>query len=372
MNYSHSNDETYSGQALPDPFDPLEGTRIRATLRVLPLGALLALMMWGATLLRNHQTLVAQYVLLPLAVVLAVLPMALWRRWLSLNLVWMLALSAIGLLELLELLDQTLLRPQGQQGLGPAALWYPLPYLLAFSLLSYRTAYRLVIIYFLAGFAIVLSGLFVNRANPLESISLSFRIQFLLVNLITITLFWLIASLRRRFDAQYQRSYTDLLTGLNNRRSLEPVLEREMMRAQRYGTPLALMLVNIDHFKSLNDQHGRVIGDAVLREVASRLSATLRKNDCIARWNGEEFLILAPETDLERAAILAERLLEVVRGAQVVGHALTLSVGISSYQGGDSQEELLARVDSALYRAKNRGRNRAEVVASRPRLNTAF
>jgi len=372
MTPSSPSDETYFGQTLPDPFDPLEGTRIRATLRVLPLGALLALVMWLVMMLSHQSSLVARYVLLPLALVLALLPIALWRRWLNLNVVWMVALSAIGLLTLLELLDQTLLRPQSQAGLGTAALWYPLPYLLAFSLLNYRKAYRLVLVYFLAGFGIVFSGFFVHRGGSPESVSLGARIQFMLVNLFTIALFWLIASLRRRFDAQYQRSTTDPLTGLNNRRSLEPVLEREMLRAQRYGTPLSLMLVDIDYFKSLNDTHGRVIGDAVLREVASRLSATLRKNDAIARWNGEEFLILAPETDLERAATLAERLLEEVRGALVVGQALTLSVGISSYQAGDSQEELLARADSALYRAKNRGRNRAEVVASRPRLNTAF
>ncbi len=317
MNYSPS-DETYLGQTLPEPFDPLEGIRIRATLRVLPLGVILSLLLWALMLLTGQRTLVAQYTLLPLALILAGLQVALWRRWLLLGTVWMLALSSIGLITLLELLDQTLLRPHAGQGLGPAALWFPLPYFLAFSLLTYRRAYRLVLTYCLAGFGIVLCGFFVARAGLLESVTLSARIQFLLVNITTVALFWLIASLRRNFDAQYQRSTTDPLTGLNNRRSLEPVLEREMLRAQRYGTPLSLMLVDIDHFKTLNDAQGRVIGDAVLREVASRLGATLRKNDAIARWNGEEFLILAPETDLERAAILAERLLEGVREQAVV------------------------------------------------------
>jgi diguanylate cyclase (GGDEF)-like protein len=359
-----------------DPFDPLEGTYIRVTLLVLPLGVLMCFAVWGVLALTEQRTLAAHIVLPIMGVGLGGLFLALRRHWLRLNTVWMLCLGAIGLLNLLELLDQTLLRSQFGQSLGPAALWYPLPYLLAFSLLPYRRAYRLVLVYFLLGFGIVFSGFFTNRAangaDALEAVDISLRVQFLLFNMATIALFWLVASLRRTFDAQYQRSYSDPLTGLNNRRALEPVLEREMLRAQRYGTPLSLMLIDIDHFKTLNEQEGRVIGDAVLREVASRLALTLRKNDCIARWNGQEFLILAPETDLERAAILAERLLEVVRVSTVVGHALTLSVGISSYQGGDSQEELLARVDSALYRAKNRGRNRAEVVASRPRLNTVF
>lgn len=359
-----------------DPFDPLEGTRIRATLLVLPLGVVMCLVVWGVMVATGHHTLVARFVLPFMGVGLAGLFVALRWRWLRLNTVWMVGLGGLGLLNLLELLDQILLQSQYGQGLGPAALWFPLPYLLAFSLLPYRRAYRLVLVYFLLGFGIVLSGFFVsqatNRTEALEATQVGLRVQFLLFNLVTIALFWLIASLRRGYDAQYQRSYSDPLTGLKNRRALEPVLEREMLRAQRYGTPLSLMLIDIDHFKSLNEQQGRVIGDAVLREVASRLTLSLRKNDCIARWTGQEFLILAPETDLERTAILAERLLEVVRRSTVVGHALTLSVGISSYQGGDSQEELLARADSALYRAKNRGHNRAEVVASRPRLNTVF
>jgi diguanylate cyclase (GGDEF)-like protein len=122
------------------------------------------------------------------------------------------------------------------------------------------------------------------------------------------------------------------------------------------------LLADLDHFTEVNDRHGHAIGDQVLREVALRLDHSLRQADTVARWGGEEFLILAPTTDLAQAEQLAARLVEVVRSEPVVGRIpVTISIGVSCYRAGDSLESLLQRADQALYRAKTLGRNRLEL-----------
>ena len=159
---------------------------------------------------------------------------------------------------------------------------------------------------------------------------------------------------------------TDPLTGLLNRRALSERLTTEMERALRYDTSVALLLVDLDHFKRVNDTHGHLAGDGVLRVVAELLGEEARSSDLVGRYGGEEFLIVLPETDDAGAAVLAERMRERVAmhafRAWEDGRTLrvTTSIGVATFPAAriESVEDLFARADAALYRAKADGRDR--------------
>ena len=153
-------------------------------------------------------------------------------------------------------------------------------------------------------------------------------------------------------------SVTDKLTGLFNRMRLDQVLAAEIPRVQRSQGPLSLMILDIDHFKRVNDELGHAVGDEVLRAFAGILCTLSRAIDIVGRWGGEEFLILCPETDEKGALELAERLRRAVDGATfgAAGHR-TVSIGVSVFREGDDATSLLVRADEALYYAKEHGRN---------------
>jgi diguanylate cyclase (GGDEF)-like protein len=161
-------------------------------------------------------------------------------------------------------------------------------------------------------------------------------------------------------------SRTDQLTGLPNRRSGEESLEAAFENSQRYGWPITILMIDVDHFKLVNDHHGHAGGDAVLKEVARRMSSVLRTGDVAARWGGEEFLIVLPNTDLQGGALLAERLLDVMREKTIdVGVercTVTVSVGVAS-DSNMSVDKLVQAADGALYLAKQSGRDRLEVAS---------
>lgn len=159
---------------------------------------------------------------------------------------------------------------------------------------------------------------------------------------------------------------TDSLTGLFNRRHMTSLAEKELARFQRSGHPVAFLVLDIDHFKSINDQYGHEAGDRVLEEVAGIIRAQLRTQDLIARWGGEEFLAVLPDTGLNCAQASAERM----RGA-LLAHDwrspdgeridITISAGVSEFRQGDSLNSAISRADRALYRSKELGRNRVEL-----------
>lgn len=157
----------------------------------------------------------------------------------------------------------------------------------------------------------------------------------------------------------------DPLTRVCNRRKLTDILDEETARSNRYGTPLSAMVLDIDHFKAINDTHGHDAGDAVLVELAARLSGTLRQVDRLARFGGEEFVVVAPGIGLTEALELAERLRSRVADEDftAVGR-ITVSIGVAAHRPGQTVEALLKRADTALYRAKDGGRNKVEPEAS--------
>ncbi|MCA6062139.1 GGDEF domain-containing protein [Thalassolituus marinus] len=156
---------------------------------------------------------------------------------------------------------------------------------------------------------------------------------------------------------------TDTLTGLQNRRAIHPLLQHEMERTKRFSTPVSMLLIDIDFFKQVNDEHGHMIGDEVLAQVARELQSKIRSADHVCRWGGEEFLVLASSTTADQAGELAEKLRQRVEGMQLmsVGH-VTISVGVAQYRTGESFSGWYDRTDSALYRAKHGGRNQVVVA----------
>jgi diguanylate cyclase (GGDEF)-like protein len=177
--------------------------------------------------------------------------------------------------------------------------------------------------------------------------------------------------LRALTDRLAALSTTDPLTGIPNRRALDEHLADELARARRYGTPLAVVMLDLDHFKRLNDRHGHAAGDTVLREVARVLDAEKRRGDTIARYGGEEFVAILSHADETAAKAWAERVRSRLGGAavDVNGNYLrvTASFGVAAAVPGSSAPAgsvLLAAADRALYAAKARGRNRVVVAPS--------
>jgi diguanylate cyclase (GGDEF)-like protein len=172
------------------------------------------------------------------------------------------------------------------------------------------------------------------------------------------------------FERMRDLSTHDELTGLANRRLLRTHLDREIDRARRFNKAFAVLVLDIDHFKYLNDRHGHPCGDAALREVSQLLSNHVRKVDSVARVGGEEFMVLLPRTDTDDARLVAEKLRSAIvmhpfaGGADQPGGALTVSVGVAELAATDDErgDSLIGRADQALYAAKRAGRNRVCVA----------
>lgn len=150
---------------------------------------------------------------------------------------------------------------------------------------------------------------------------------------------------------------TDPLTGVRNRRALDEALESMFAMKARYDQPFAIALFDIDHFKKVNDEHGHLCGDRVLRAVAGLLADTARSTDIVTRYGGEEFLVLMPQTDLAGAKLLSERLRAQIEDSVFAEVHVTVSAGIAEAKHGENAHLLLSRADEALYRAKRDGRN---------------
>ena len=157
-------------------------------------------------------------------------------------------------------------------------------------------------------------------------------------------------------------STTDSLTQLYNRRKLGKQLKLEIARTERYDHALSLLLIDIDHFKSINDIYGHQIGDDILTQIACLIRTSIRETDIPGRWGGEEFMVLCPETNEKEAVILAEKLRGTIEEYDFskLDNSCTISIGVAMHQRGEPENTLVGNADKALYRAKTQGRNRVE------------
>ena len=170
-----------------------------------------------------------------------------------------------------------------------------------------------------------------------------------------------ISDLKRVEEELRALSVTDSLTGIHNRRYFQERLTTEMARVERGGGELSVIMLDIDHFKRINDQHGHAVGDRVLQAVCERIGGRLRRTDVFCRLGGEEFMVLCPDIDGEQAHVLAVELSQGLRSAPIdeVG-IVTASFGIASWRAGEGADALLLRADSGVYAAKQAGRDRVE------------
>jgi two-component system, cell cycle response regulator len=174
----------------------------------------------------------------------------------------------------------------------------------------------------------------------------------------------------QRFSNLEDLAYRDELTELPNRRGASRQIDVLLSRARRHGHQLALLLIDADRFKRVNDEHGHAVGDIVLRELAARLRERVRREDVVGRWGGEEFVVALPETTPDGAAAVAESLREAIAGTPITGDGValdvTVSIGVAAWTGQEL-DELVARADHALYAAKAAGRDRVVLEEAAPR-----
>ena len=247
--------------------------------------------------------------------------------------------------------------------------WIPLVYVLAYLTFGARRGLIAASLFYLPLLGIslpyvmrnALTGENLQEAYAFAQIYLS---SIIIVILLFISAYFTEAYFRVRVSNEAARrlANTDFLTGTSNRRHLYEVLEKEVEWASRSGKPLALIMFDLDHFKQINDTYGHDTGDELLKSVASLVGQNLRKSDWFGRWGGEEFLILAPETTLEKAQSLADRSKLAIETESFKVDVLTASFGVVTYRPGETAKTLLKRADKALYRAKENGRNRVETL----------
>ncbi len=152
---------------------------------------------------------------------------------------------------------------------------------------------------------------------------------------------------------------TDGLTEAYNHRTIEQLLRQEINRSKRYENTFSVLMIDVDHFKMVNDKFGHLVGDEVLVELVTRIKALIRDSDMLGRWGGEEFLLLATESELATAILLADRIKTVTSNTPFTNaQTITVSIGVTQYRPSDDTNSLVARADKALYQAKHDGRNR--------------
>jgi diguanylate cyclase (GGDEF)-like protein len=158
-----------------------------------------------------------------------------------------------------------------------------------------------------------------------------------------------------------QIARTDFLTGVSNRRYAIDKMHEELSRSNRSGESLSLLMIDVDNFKNINDNYGHEFGDYVLKIIVDLIKSVLRKYDMIARWGGEEFIIMLPGTDIDKAKIVAEKIGSFVR-EQTFNYkgrsfVITITTGVAQYQAGDDLDNVIKRADEAMYRGKKMGKN---------------
>ena len=258
--------------------------------------------------------------------------------------------------------------PGALDGARAVLQWVPALFIFAYIAFGTSAAAWASVGVFLSVVAVTAPSVFGAAGGALGPDSAPALVQVYLAHAVSLVLLSFFAGVQQRLVAWREAAHemrlmalTDALTGLANRRWGEEQLEQEILRAARYGRSFAVIMLDIDRFKNLNDAHGHAAGDGVLVDLAQRLRRLLRATDSVVRWGGEEFLILAPETRLDAALELAESLRRRVAAESMGGgHRVTISLGVATYHDGDVTAGLIERADAALYRAKRGGRDRFE------------
>ncbi len=355
------------------PTDSSSRFRTNVALLLLLLGGFAALLAWYTTFKAGRGVVLLDFVLLPLSVMCFVALFLIRIGRLSQRSAELIPVVALALYQLSALTEFAFRGLMYREGFSGTAMWFPLLYPMVFLLMPYKRALFASSLYLGFALLVLVSSLPLALGGGwIKPSAINTVVQFYLTNIMYLLLLALYARYRENFYQMQLLAGTDSLTGLANRRSIEPLLEAEIRRAKLTSShpvsssndgSCAVLMLDLDHFKAVNDGHGHATGDQVLRETALRLNYNLRPGETVARWGGEEFVVLAPSSGKAQAERLAERLRAAVQSEPLAGHIrVTVSIGIAVLRPGDSAARLLERADRALYRAKEAGRNRVELV----------
>jgi diguanylate cyclase (GGDEF)-like protein len=318
---------------------------------------------------RDPNDIVIEVIYPGLAVALLVFVLALHRNWASLQALERLILGALTLVIMGRLawhllwgghIDEHLLVLAGGHYWAVAVLL-----IAGFVLLGRRTGLWFGVGVLLTSILLVAIGAGPELVGPDASdqaLLYLVRLHGFLVMVLVLVL--AVATLRDQLHRALTQAETfeqlaavDPLTGLANRRTAIAVLKRELQQAERYGTTVSVVALDIDHFKAVNDAHGHQVGDAVLQDIGDLLSEHARGIDHVIRWGGEEFLIVAPGTSHTAAVRMAERFRRTLEDARPGGQEVTATFGVAEHEAGEDLDRLLFRADQLLYLAKQAGRN---------------
>jgi diguanylate cyclase len=352
----------------------LESLRLRIYAIVFPIGIFTIAILWMLGIVRGSSAALDRYALPLLGTIFTIFAVALFFRRSLLRKIEATTFAIVSVYFIAQL--YTVVYDTFARGVDRSFTtlpqWVPLIYILAFLMFKTRGAVISSLVFLgaliLPGFGILI----IYGLPALRTQTFSDLLQIYLSNMIYVPLLSGLAMLKEQFndialraEAMARMASVDYLTGLFNRRHLDMTIRTEIDHAERYDRPVSVILFDIDRFKQLNDRHGHDMGDYILENLAIRVLQSLRGSDVFGRWGGEEFLIVAPETDYDHAFQLAERLRELI-AAEPLGPAplVTASFGVAAYQGGDSLETLVKRADEALYEAKHSGRNRVVGVGA--------
>ena len=241
-----------------------------------------------------------------------------------------------------------------------------LMYIIAFILFNKRRTLLITFLSLIPVAAIMIYQTILSLSGSSYASDAAFLINDFIFHAIQVTILIVSSQIKEQFakiEAQAEllkeMASIDYLTGIANRRHMENIIAHSFTNASK---DLSVIMLDIDHFKLVNDTHGHDIGDQVLISVAQQLHEHVRSTDTLGRWGGEEFIVVAPNTDTDQVARLAERLRLVLAQHTIAELTLTASFGVSVYQNGDTPDSLVKRADKAMYRAKALGRNRVEIA----------
>lgn len=331
--------------------DPLFPFRVKAAFILLSLAVIAASVSW-LLLLRVGKINNTDLYLLPVVAVIALAGMG-WlaldsRRVGTILAVW---LCAIAVYELLDLQSSSVVVMKTTNVLGYGTVWFMVVTIASFIALAPHRALLFSVLYNVIAVLINVFGF----SSGIRGDQLNGVLQFHAANFAALVVLWAMSQLQKQYSQVERLSSIDSLTGLLNRRSFQT-------RLDKIEGVYSIVMFDIDFFKRVNDTHGHAFGDLVLREVAATLTKHAPPDSSLARWGGEEFMLLLPGLSALDARATAGQLCAAVLNVRPGGVEVTLSAGVAQCKSGEASTTTLERADEALYRVKNTGRNRATVI----------
>ena len=337
----------------------------------MPIGVLSMLIIWVIGILQHDLNPLNFYALPAVGCLFIILILLLWREVIPFHSFELVVYGTVLAYSLCEFVWEVILCLLTGMSLSPNfTLWIPFVFILGFLILDTGRALLYSVVFSVVTLVVGASYYFYSIIHKQAAVNFSILLQFYFASVFYIAVLYLVARIKERYISEREAAsdmsklaMTDPLTQIHNRLILTRLLKDELNRVERYGSPLSVLLFDLDNFKTINDTLGHNMGDIILREVAHLLRQQIRTSDPFGRWGGDEFLCLVTNTDSSQAVELADRLRAALHRFRFTENCkVTASFGVTTYQKGDTSESLIRRADLGLYKAKGNGRDRVEVV----------